>query len=783
VAWLLPGVVLLLAGRLLPAPLVIIFVPLAIALCYFAMRELPSAWPKFGPGPDTLGAGVRPPAEPDAEQSEPSEPSEPEQSADPAAPPAPSPAKRPEVPMWSVLATVAIAAGYAVWQAIEKSQALLVVRAQGGYLQYAYWIAHHGSAQIPVLPSDFGLPPDTVLPGLTFASPGFLAHGTAGLVPAYMAGLPLVIAGGIWAAGLTGGLLMPALLGGCAILSVAGVAGRLAGARWAPAAAIVLAVALPEQYVSRTTLGEPLVQILLFGGLCLVLDSLAVSGSPSLSRTRGRALAGSLDDGLAWQAMTLAAFGGVALGLTVLADIGSVSMLLPLFPFLAIMFVARMPQSGPMAFGLLIGIGCGVGEASRLARPYLSSLGPQLHEIGVAAAVFGTVTLLIAPLAFPAVRATVRRVVHWRIPVMGLSGVTHRVPLIAALLEGLVVLLPVAALTALAVRPSAWIAKGATDPYTIRYVEGLQRLAGLPVNGHQQYYEQSLNWVIWYIGLPAVLLAVIGAALIGRRCLRALLRWRGAAPGAHLWGLPYLIFAWSIGTVLWDPATFPDQPWASRRLVPVVLPGIICMAVWVCSRVRMRAAEFGASPIAGALVTGCSVLALGLPTAVTTFDPGFVGVGAVSGPSSAAGSVADAGAGPSKYLAARGMAFRVTYAGSAYAVSELCSQIGPSASVIIIDRTTAAMLTQVVRGMCDTPTARADGATPSAVEQAINLIEHTGRRPVLLGDTSASIDLIGVVPKRVMNLQTFQDAHSLTGPPAAPWPVTYTVWMASPSGT
>ena len=39
---------MLLAGRLLPLPMVIIFVPLAVALCYFAMRRLPVSWPRFG---------------------------------------------------------------------------------------------------------------------------------------------------------------------------------------------------------------------------------------------------------------------------------------------------------------------------------------------------------------------------------------------------------------------------------------------------------------------------------------------------------------------------------------------------------------------------------------------------------------------------------------------------------------------------------------------------------------------------------------------------------------
>jgi hypothetical protein len=857
VAWLLPGVAMLLAGRLLPAPMLIIFVPLAVALCYFAMRKLPVTWPRFAPGGDTLGAGVR-------SSSPPSE----------TTPPRP----RTEIPVWALLGTVAIAAGFVVWQAIERSQDLLTVRDPGGYLQYAYWIAHQGTARIPVAGYDFGSV--SGIPGLRFDSPGFVTNGSV-LTPAFMAGLPLVLAAGFWAHGVGGALLMPALLGGCAILSFAGLAGRLVGGRWAPAAALVLAVTLPEQYVSRTTLSEPLVQVLLFGGLCLVLDSLAVasagrspaslaspastssrpasassrpasassspagrsSGPTGTSSPPGNAPGPGSPIGPAgpnsttrdtisfgipsarrslfskpryprnptgsaprtrpisrisrpWQAMTLAGFGGLALGLTVLANIGSMSLLLPAFPFLALMFVARLPQAAPLAAGLLIGIGCGVAEGSRLARPYLTSIGPQLHDIGLAAAGFGAATVLIAPLAFPGFRRGIKRVVDWRFPVMALSGTTHRVPVIGAILQGLVVVLPVAVLTGLAIRPVIQVTRGGTDPYFIRYVADLQHLAGLPVDGRQQYYEQSLNWVIWYVGLPAVLLACLGVALVGRRCLRALLRWRDGAAAARFWGLPLLIFGWSVGTALWDPAIFPDQPWASRRLVPVVLPGVICLALWVCSRIRLRAFELGAGTMAGVVVSACCVLALGLPAAVTTFDPGYVATSASgssaapsapaspsagSSPSAGASSPAAATAVPRK-LAVRGMALRATYTGEKDAVRHLCAAIGPSASVVIVDTVTAAWFTQVVRGMCDMPTARMDGAPSTAVEQVLTDIERTGRRPILLGSTASSVALVGAVPQQVLNLNTMQDAHVLNGPPAAPWPVTYTVWMASPAG-
>ena len=92
-----------------------------------------------------------------------------------------------------------------------------------------------------------------------------------------------------------------------------------------------------------------------------------------------------------------------------------------------------------------------------------------------------------------------------------------------------------------------------------------------PVDPTRLYYEISLHWVFWYIGLPAVLLGTLGAAVLARRCLR------GRAPS---WTLPLMIFAWTIVTTLYRPSITPDQPWASRRLVPAVLPGFILLAVW-----------------------------------------------------------------------------------------------------------------------------------------------------------------------------------------------------------
>ena len=109
-------------------------------------------------------------------------------------------------------------------------------------------------------------------------------------------------------------------------------------------------------------------------------------------------------------AMLLAGLGGVALGLTVLVSIGSLSILLPAFPALALMFVLRRPQAGPFGIGLFAGVACSLYAGLVLARPYLSSISAELHLFGLAAGVFGLVTALVAPLAFPGVRRWVRRV-------------------------------------------------------------------------------------------------------------------------------------------------------------------------------------------------------------------------------------------------------------------------------------------------------------------------------------------------------------------------------------
>jgi hypothetical protein len=705
-----PGFGLLLAGRLLPRPMMIIFVPLTVALCYFAMRRLPVGWPRFG---DTNRVSVI-----------------------------------------SLLLMVAIPAGFGVWQAFFRAEPVFANGDPGVYLQYGYWIAEHGTARIPTAAALFGGSAN-----LSFATSGFAVSGGS-ITPTLMPGLPLVLAGGAWLGGLGGALLMPAALGGCALLSFGGLVGRLCGVWWAVAAELVLGLCLPEVYVARTPMSEPLVQVLLFGGLCLFIDSLVPS------RVSGRGLA-------------LAGFSGLALGLTVLASVGSLGMVLPAFPVLAVLYVARRPQAVPFGLGIFVGLGIGLAAGLVLAHAYLSSLSTQLHLIGVAVAGFGAVTALVAPLAFPRVRVWARRACAYRLSFKWFQGERFVFPSLGQVLTGLTVALPVLALAGFAARPYLQTVRGQADPAMIRMVAALQRLERLPVDGTRQYYEHSLYWVFWYLGAPAVLLACAGAAALGRRLVRRALSsdspvWLVAA--LRLWALPFFLTVWSVATVLWNPSVVPWQPLGSHRLVPVVLPGLLLLAVWVSSRLTSWAAALGAARFSTVLVAACCVLALAIPPLVTTFNPGL----------SAKPSVGPYSSGLSRLISRvqlRGVGASGTYDLSVSAASLLCTAIGPSASVIFVDPSTAASFAPAVRGLCGQPAALVMPSSPAALRLDVQAIEQLGRRPVVLGSSPAAVAKSGIAPQKALSLKTAGDAQVLTGPPAGNWPVTYSIWLAAPAAS
>src|SRR5262249_3494392 len=162
-------------------------------------------------------------------------------------------------------------------------------------------------------------------------------------------------------------------------------------------------------------------------------------------------------------------------------------------------------QAATMAMGAFLGAACGLFAALTVARPYLSAQSSALHVFGLAAIGFGVATVLAAPLVIPSVRNAARRLLmgRARIPGLQFSGLRFlsfrggRLPSLAVVLQWLLLAAPVVILAGLAARPYLQVTRGFTDPYVIRYVDALQRLTGLTPDGRRQYYELSLNWVVW----------------------------------------------------------------------------------------------------------------------------------------------------------------------------------------------------------------------------------------------------------------------------------------------
>jgi len=615
---------------------------------------------------------------------------------------------------------VAVAAGFTVWQLMEKSPQFIVSRDPGAFAQFAYWIADHGSLPIPTSAAAFG----GAHPGLTFASFGFATHSGA-VVPGLAPGLPIVLAIGMWAHGVTGAIALSPLIGALAILAVAGLTARLAGPQWAPAGALLLAITVPEIYTSRSAFSDTLAQALLFGGLALVVDSFS-------SRRR----------------ITLASLGGLALGLTVLAGASFLLLQLPMIVIAGALLAVRKPQAIPLAAGWLAGVVVGLATDVALDPSALSTTTPSFRIIGALAAGLALVTAagvavaLIAPARRSARKLLAARPLRW-LPEAGAALV---------ILAGI----------GLVIRPYLQRVHGPANPY----VAALQRLEGLPIDPGRLYAESSLYWVIWYVGVPVLLLGLIGLAMVTRMCLRALITWRDPTGAARSWVLPASIIGWGIFAVLWQPGTVPDQPWASRVLVPVVLPGLIVLAVWVAAWMIGLAHARGAGRTAVALATACFVVAMGVPAAAITF-----------------GIELSRPADPATRLALSGLAFHSTGAGQVAAVEQLCGAIPQHSSVVLLDKVAARAFAQVIRGTCGVPTGIVTGTAPGNVSAIIGGIERAGRHPALLATTAAELTPYGASPRQIVNLATQQDEHLLTRPPTSTWPVRYSLWMSQPGGT
>jgi hypothetical protein len=612
-------------------------------------------------------------------------------------------------PWWSVIGVIMVALVFGVDQVIYHSQFIIVTRDPGSYMQFAAWISKHGSLPISQGNAAFG----GYNRSLTFGSPAFYQVG-ASIVPQFMAGLPMVLSAGFWLGGVSAAVAMGPILGALAVLTFGGLVARLAGPRWAPLAALAFALTLPLQFTSRSTYSEPLAAILFLGGLCLAIDCLATEGNA---------------------ARILAGLGGLALGLTFVVRLDGASDILPVIPYCGLLVVTGRRQAWPMMGGFALGVAYGVIDGVVLSWQYLQLNRSSVLPLTVIAVVVVAATVAVTVL----VRGARMPKIHWK------------------WLPSAVAALPVLVVIGLAVRPYVQVVRQGSNAAFESGIAALQLAAGQPIDPERLYYENSLHWVFWYAGVPAVVFAAIGAAILTRRTIR------GELPN---WTLPLLVFSWAIVTTLYRPAITPDQPWASRRLVPAVLPGIILLAVWAVSWLSSWLRQRKIAPVARVAVLACCAAALVLPPTITSFGLGVRQGGPIG-----------------VRVTADGLALKRTYSGEIAAVSAMCAALPADASVIFIDagQTKAGdQLVEVVRGMCGRPAALMTYANRASVGQVLSDIVRAGRQPVLMAGYPLELAQFGGPMRHVMALHTQQDGSTLTSPPTGTKPLNLNVWMSEP---
>jgi hypothetical protein len=194
-------------------------------------------------------------------------------------------------------------------------------------------------------------------------------------------------------------------------------------------------------------------------------------------------------------------------------------------------------------------------------------------------------------------------------------------------------------------------------------IAALQEQEGLEVDEGRNYAEHSVQWLTWYQGPAFVVLAFVGLVILTRREVFA----SAPRPG---WLVVAILTVFSL-LYLWQPSINPDQIWAMRRFLTVVVPvGAVACAVGIDSliaAVNRRTDSRAVSFVSGSLLA----LVLIAPPMITSAP--VVDIEEFSGLRSDFG--------------------------------EICREIGPDAYVLILNERLGKRLTQSFRSYCGVPAA------------------------------------------------------------------------------
>ncbi len=632
------------------------------------------------------------------------------------------------VPIWVVVAVLAVVVAFVVLEFFTSADGVVVRRDPQTYSVIATWLSGHGQLPIDVHASAFG----GTDPGLRFATQGFYT-GDGAVVPQFMSGFPATLAIGGWLAGIAGVLHMGAVLGGLAVLAFAGLVARLVGPRWAPLGALGLALTGPQLHAARAAFSEPAAQLVLIGGLVLLVDALAAADrvvgvapgdAPVVTPAHRRAVA----------------LAGMVLGAVMLVRIDALSQLVPLVPFVAWLAYRRSTLARPLALGVGVGVAFAALDGLVLSRHYLAAIAGSLAE-----AVGGAALVIAASIV--AVRVLPRRPLvfgRWPAPVAACAVVAG----------GL----------AFAVRPLLQTTR--TNPASggAQVVAQAQAELGLDIDGSRNYYEESLRWVSWYVGWGALALAVVGAAWLVWRAVQG----SHTSPAARGWPPVLLVLLGASALVLWRPSITPDHPWADRRLVPAVIPAVVLFAVaaggLALERLRLWTQRVGAGagsrrPAGSRAAAGSRAVQglLVLAVAAIVLVPAALASAPLAGARTEQGEVA--------------------------MVRQICANLAPGDVVLTLGDRARAELTGTLRVMCPVPTAQVvNGDEAATVARVADKVAAAGGRAVVLAAARADLALVGLdwgAP--AVQLDTHEDERTLVSRPDKLGRLTFDLWLGYPA--
>lgn len=437
------------------------------------------------------------------------------------------------------LSVIAIVIGWTIFNSVYTAQNIYVYRDPAIYNVTAQWLVNHNNLEIPgsnVFGTDPDILPDTASFG-TLPSTGDRLYAQA---PHLFATL-LAMVGRIGGSSLM--LHSNVVFGGLALLALFAVSRLFMRPRWALLVVSVLAVSLPMMYFSRDSYSEPLTLMLIFNALALV------------------GLAQKKNSKLLWL------FAGIAAGSSVLARIDTYIVVASflVFAFIVLILSLRTERIKQLLYmtaftlGMAIVSVLGYIDLRLLSARYLHDLQSEFNgQIIVIALVIlvGCITVYLS----------------WHTNILSwVKDHTSRwMPLVGVLLVIIFTLF-------LASRP-LWYE--GHDSFDNPLVRGMQSSMGDAVDGTRSYSEYSLYWVAWYTGPVLAIFSLLGAAGIMFRVLK---------DRSNIIYLPLLLVV-ALTSILYFnlPKITPDQIWASRRFLPIILPGLAVFGGLAISQVLGR---------------------------------------------------------------------------------------------------------------------------------------------------------------------------------------------------